>query len=385
MKKVAVLGAGRLGICTALTLEKAGYDVYCYDINPSIIQAINTRSIASHEPGVSTMLINAVNIHATSTLEDVIDIPILFCVVATPSLEDGSYNHKYVDTLVDEMIKRLPSHPGKKLFNICCTTMPGYCDTVQEKLRAFDIDVCYNPEFIAQGNILHDFTHPDMVLIGEANSESGDQLIEIYKNLVQTNPVYNRMTRTEAELTKISINCFITTKISFANTIGDMCITKGLRPDVVLKAVGSDSRIGNKYLRWGHGYGGPCFPRDNRALSFYFQTQHLQNRIGEATDTTNQTHTEFLCEKLFELHIQTKKPFLFRELAYKPKTAILEESANLALALCLQKRGVSITIQDTPAVVEQLQSKYLDLFLYASNPVDERNYLVVDASLRILQ
>lgn len=385
MTSIAVLGVGRLGICTALCLEKAGYDVYCYDINKSAVDAINTRSIVSHEPGVSQMLSEAKNIRATTSLNDVLHVSTFFCVVATPSLPDGSYNHSYINALVNDMIQGLPSHPGKKLLNICCTTMPGYCDNLQERLRPYNIDVCYNPEFIAQGNILHDFVHPDMVLIGEANEQSGDILVEIYKNIVKTNPVYNRMKRTEAELTKISINCFITTKISFANTIGDMCVAKGLRPDIVLKAIGSDSRIGNKYLRWGHGYGGPCFPRDNRALSYYFQTQELNNRIGEATDTTNKYHTEFLADKLLELSKRQQKNLLFRDLSYKPGTIILEESANLALALRLTERGVNITIQESIPVVEELQTKYPKLFSYVADNVDVSSYLVVDASLCILR
>lgn len=384
MTQVAVLGVGRLGICTALCLEKAGYDVYCYDINKNIVDAINTRNMPSPEPGVTKMLSEAKNIHATSSLEDVMNISIFFCVVATPSLEDGSYNHSYLDTLVNDIIQLLPSYSGKKIFNVCCTTMPGYCDVLQERLQAYNVDVCYNPEFIAQGNILHDFVHPDMVLIGEANQESGDKLVEIYKNIVKTNPIYNRMSRTEAELTKISINCFITTKISFANTIGDMCVAKNLRPDIVLRAIGSDSRIGNKYLRWGHGYGGPCFPRDNRALSYYFQTQALKNRIGEATDITNKFHTDFLADKILDKLKTQQKNILFRDLAYKPGTIILEESANLALALRLMERGVNITIQESIPVIEQLQKMYPNKFSYISDNDNTSNYLVVDASLRIL-
>jgi hypothetical protein len=381
MNSVGILGTGRLGICTALTLENVGYNVHCYDVNPSIIDAINKRQIVSHEKNVSSMLSVAKNITGHSSLKDIMHLPLFFCVVATPSLEDGSYNHSYIESLTDEMIKLLPEFPGKKILSICCTTMPGYCDILQKKFQNFDVDVCYNPEFIAQGDILHGYTHPDIILIGEASKESGDVLEEVYKKVVKTSPTCCRMSRMEAEITKISINCFITTKISFANTIGDLCVEKGLRPDVVLKAIGSDSRIGRKYLNWGHGYGGPCFPRDNRALSFYYKQQGLENKIGEATDLTNKKHAEFLAKKLLQLNATG---FIFRDLAYKPGTVILEESQSLALALALRKSGHIVVIDEASDVRNAIEGIHPGTFLYFEGSNDLSNYILVDSSLKCL-
>ena len=381
-----MLGVGRLGICTALVLEKAGYNVVCYDINEAAREAIQKRYIESPEKDVQSMLSQAKSISAVDTLEAALEADVLFCIVATPSLPDGAYNHEYVESLTDEIIQVLQKGgSNRKLLNICCTTMPGYCDTLQKKFDQHNIpvDVCYNPEFIAQGNILYGFTHPDIVLIGEANKESGDRLERIYKSVVQTTPTICRMTRKEAELTKIAINCFVTTKISFANTIGDLCVKGGMNADRVLSAIGGDSRVGKKYLGWGHGYGGPCFPRDNRALCLYSQRQGIPNRVGEATDQTNTSHLDFLVQTLKALKHEVGKDFLFRDLAYKPGTIILEESQSLALAQRLDLEGFPIYVQESPEIKKELETR--SRFFFVDSSVDASNYIVVDKDVSCLR
>jgi UDPglucose 6-dehydrogenase len=387
METIGVLGVGRLGICTALVLEQVGYNVLCYDINSAIRNAINSRVLDSAEKGVSTMLAQAKTIQAVDSLKQALEADILFCVVATPSLSDGSYNHSYIESLTDEMILLLQKGSKRKLLNICCTTMPGYCDTLQEKFNRnqLSVDVCYNPEFIAQGNILYGFTHPDIVLIGEASKESGDTLESIYKKFLQTTPTVCRMTRKEAELTKIAINCFVTTKISFANTIGDLCVQQGMNADRVLSAIGGDSRIGKKYLGWGHGYGGPCFPRDNRALCLYSKQQGIPNRVGEATDQTNSSHLDFLVATLKALKQEQGKDFLFRDLAYKPGTIILEESQSLALAQRLDLEGFPIYVQESPEIKKELESQSRSRFLFVDDSIDASNYIVVDKDVSCLR
>ena len=385
MQSIGVIGVGRLGICTALVLEKAGFEVLCYDINEKIRDAINMRKIMSNEPGVSEMLSKAKNIFAVDSIKKLLHLDILFCVVPTPSLADGSYNHQYIEDMANEIIRVFPMDKNRKLLNIACTTMPGYCDSLQEKFRIANIpiDVCYNPEFIAQGDILRGFVNPDILLIGEANEECGEYLVNIYKKFVKTNPSICRMSRTEAEITKIAINCFITTKISFANTIGDLCLTKGANAKRVLKAIGGDSRIGTKYLNWGHGYGGPCFPRDNRALCLFSKNQGVRNIIGEATDTTNKNHLEFLKNHLIQLQKASGKKFLFRDLAYKPGTTILEESQSLLLAEQLDMEGYPIFVQESDDVKAELEKRAPHRFLYVDESVNLSDYILIDNRLSI--
>jgi UDPglucose 6-dehydrogenase len=388
MESIGVIGVGRLGICTALLLEKAGYSITCYDRSTQICQAINTRSIVSAEKGVPELLANAKNISAVDSIGQLVHLDTFFCVVATPSLPDGAYDHTNLDAVAEQLLQCVPiDSPKRKILNVCCTTMPGYCDSLQKKFDQHNIpvDVCYNPEFIAQGNILYGFTHPDIVLIGEANKESGDRLEGIYKAFVQTTPTVCRMTRKEAEITKISINCFVTTKISFANTIGDLCVKEGLNADRVLSAIGGDSRVGKKYLGWGHGYGGPCFPRDNRALCLYCACEGIPNRIGMATDQTNASHLEFLVQTLKALKQEVGKDFLFRDLAYKPGTIILEESQSLALAQRLDLEGFPIYVQESPEIKKELESQARSRFLFVDDSVEASNYIVVDKDLSCLR
>ncbi|MDP1881197.1 MAG: hypothetical protein Q8K60_09695, partial [Parachlamydiaceae bacterium] len=198
----------------------------------------------------------------------VLDNDIIFIIVSTPSLPDGKYDHSQVDSVIDKLIQLGRQDKIKDLV-ICCTTMPEYCDSVQRKLDNYNYRVSYNPEFIAQGTIIYNQQYPDMVLIGEADTKAGEILVNIYSNLVRNKPHYARLSRTEAEICKIALNCFLTTKISYANMVGDVLLKSGFNPEDVLNAIGSDSRVGNKYLKWGYGFGGPCFPRDNRAFAIY--------------------------------------------------------------------------------------------------------------------
>lgn len=381
---VAVLGVGRLGICLALTLEKNGYVVYCSDKNPKIMECIQKKEIESSEPHVTEMLANSHNLFPVQSLQDMKDIETFFCVVHTPSLPDGSYDHQYLESCAEELKGYLEPNGPKKYFVVCSTTMPGYCETLQQKFAGYNVEVCYNPEFIAQGAILKGMEYPDMVLIGCTSDEAYERLEGIYTKITRSNPIYSRMMLTEAEITKIAINCFITTKISFANTIGDLCIEKGLNPKRVLSAVGADSRIGRKYLNWGHGFGGPCFPRDNRALSYYCEKQGVRNLIGESTDQVNRRHIEFLLTKIRGIQERDprKREFLFKHLSYKPGTTILEESQSLKLALECNRHGYKVNVDESDEMRVAIEKLYPNVFHFVSNANDE-DYIVVNGSLSL--
>ena len=363
MQNVSVVGIGRLGLCFALTLEKAGYHVVGCDIHQEYVDAINSKTIKSPEQDVEEFLKQANNFKATTNLKETIDhSDIIFVVVSTPSLGDGRYDHSQVDALV-EGVKKLAPQQRQKHFVICCTTMPGYCDTVQERLRDYNYVVSYNPEFIAQGTILRDQLQPDMVLIGEGSQEAGDTLQKIYEVHTANNPKICRMSRTEAEICKISLNCFMTTKIAFANMIGDIVLRSGGNPDLVLSAIGSDTRVGNKYLGYGYGYGGPCFPRDNRALSIYAGDIGMASDISIATDDLNRKHLEFQISEFASSRPLTE-PVIFDSVTYKPGTTIIEESQQLAFAVGVAKAGYDVTIVEHPDTILQVRNLYGDLFTY---------------------
>ena len=363
MENISVIGIGKLGLCFSLTLEKAGFNVLGVDVNQKYVESINSKTFNSMEAGVNDMLLASSNFTATTDLNSAISFSdSLYVVVATPSLPNGEYNHSQVDSLV-ENLKKLGKQNSTKQLVICCTTMPEYCDKIQQELADLNYQVSYNPEFIAQGTILRDQLKPDMVLIGESNKESGDIIQRHYEQMTASNPVFNRMSRTEAEICKISLNCFLTTKISFANMVGDICKASGCDPTNVLRAVGTDKRISPKYLGFGFGYGGPCFPRDNRALGHFALKKGVDPIICKATDDMNKKHLINQFNQFIKDN-DTSIPLEFDYVTYKRESTMLEESQQLEFAVMLAQYGYNVSIVERDVVVEELKSRYGDLFNY---------------------
>jgi nucleotide sugar dehydrogenase len=363
MKNISVVGIGKLGLCFSLTLEKAGYNVLGVDLSLPYVNSINNKTLKSSEPNVETYLESSKNFRATTSLQEIIDhSDTLFVIVATPSLENGRYDHTQIDNLIDKL-EAFGPQANQKHFIVCCTTMPGYCDSIKERLNSINYTVSYNPEFIAQGTILRDQAYPDMVLIGEANPVVGQLIEDIYVKHTSNNPRICRMTPLEAEITKLSLNCFLTTKIAYTNMIGDIVHKSGGRPDIVLSAIGADSRIGNKYLRYGYGYGGPCFPRDNRALAMYANDIDMPAEISKATDKSNELHLLYQVE-MFKAQHHVHEKFVFDTVTYKPESTLLVESQQLKFVVALAREGYNITIKERPSVIAELKTIYGDLFTY---------------------
>jgi UDPglucose 6-dehydrogenase len=355
MNCIGFVGVGRLGICMALCAERAGYNIICTDVNKDMLAAIDNHTLTSYEDGVNEMLRSSTNIRTTCDYHDIFEsADVIFVVVPTPSLPNGEYDHSCVDDVVSNIV-RLGIQSRRKHLIISCTTMPEYCDTVANRLACYNINVCYNPEFIAQGDIIQGFTNPDMVLIGESDKESGDVLEAIYRRVCKNDPHICRMSLTEAELTKISINCYLGLKIAYANMIGDVVRRCGGNEKVVLDAVGKDSRIGNKFLRYGYGYGGPCLPRDNTALTVFAALKNAPCRVANVIDEANDDHLE---EMLTEYMQSPEEIIHFDYVTYKPNTVILDQSFPLRLALELATRGRKVHITESEVVIRSLKDKY---------------------------
>lgn len=363
MENISVIGIGKLGLCFALSLEKVGYNVVGVDVNQSYVDSVNNKTLKSSEPNVELYLSKSKNFHATTDLKKSLEhSDVLFVVVATPSLDNGRYDHAQLDKLIERLESYGPA-ATQKHFIICCTVMPGYTDSVKERLNKINYTVSYNPEFIAQGTILRDQANPDMVLIGEANKEIGDILEEIYNRHTSNTPRICRMTPMEAEITKISLNCFLTTKIAYANMVGDIVINSGGRPDVVLGAIGSDSRIGNKYLRYGYGYGGPCFPRDNRALAIYASDIDMPAKISQATDQSNELHLDNQVKDFIKNHSREEE-VVFDYVTYKPESTLLVESQQLKFALKLAENGYNVIVKERKEVIDEIVKTYGNIFTF---------------------
>lgn len=365
---ICVIGIGRLGLATALCFEKAGYRVMGVDINPSYVEAVNTKTFNSPEPGLNDLLLQSRNFKATCSLEEGLAFAdIHYIMVDTPStVSKEAYDHSKLSRVLTEINKRKVNN---KHIVIGCTVFPGYISTVGRFLLkdCIDTTLSYNPEFIAQGNIIQGFQNPDIVLIGQGSSEAGDRLEALYHRTCLNKPHICRMSPESAEITKLAVNCFITTKIAYANMIADIADkTPEADKSAILKAVGHDKRIGSLCLKPGYGFGGPCFPRDNRALGSYAQQCGVDPLIPRATDNANKLHAQFMTEQL--LAENRSDEYVFEGVTYKDNcpVPIIEESQKLVIAAALAKQGKRVVIVDCPAVLTEVQAVFGNIFEYCN-------------------
>ncbi len=362
-ERIAVIGIGSLGLCWALSLERAGFNVVGVDSRSDHVGRINERQFTSHEPGVDRALKEAVQFRATADLgEAAIWAEMLFILVATPSLPDGSYDHSQIRS-VAQQLKDLGALATPRHLVVSCTTWPGFCDEFAEEMAPWGWIVSYNPSFIAQGEILANMRRPDLVLIGERNTEAGELLTGIHERVCLSVPAIRRMKPISAEITKLSLNCFLTTKIAFANMVGDLALRCGAEPERILDAIGSDSRVGKRFLKFGFGYGGPCLPRDNRAFVSYARKVGAYSDLSSAVDSCNELHLhEQVKEFGMNRSLEDPSPFRFGPVAYKDGSTSIESSPRLALAVELARQGHSIILQDHPAVLAEVQNRFGSLF-----------------------
>ena len=372
--KIGVIGAGRLGICFALLCEQAGYDVLVSDVREDYIKNLRNKFISTNEPEVSKLLSTSPRLSATTSNTKVIrECDIIYTLVATPSKKDGSYDVSAVWDVVDDF-KKVKNVEGKA-FVVGCTTNPEDCEQFQDALKELKVDVFYNPEFIAQGTIIKDLRRADMVLIGGKRNETYDQLCELYNRIQETPPKISIMSTTAAELVKLAVNCFLTTKISYANMVGQVMALSGMEDEIptVLGAIGDDSRVGRKYLNFGFGFGGPCLPRDNRAFASHAKKLGLDYDLGSTTDNFNNEHATFI-KDYFVYRNPENLPFYFDYVSYKKGTDILTESQQYRLCVDLLDDGYEVYINDIDAIMDRisddLSDKYSDIVKFGEPDVD---------------
>jgi len=359
--KIGVIGAGRLGLTFALLCEKAGYSVLVSDKREDYVQNLNQNVCLTNEPLIQKMLFEVNNFSATTdNIEVIKECDTIFTFVATPSTMDGNYDTSKVFEVANDFFTvsqlNLPVHDKK--FIIGCTTNPGDTEQIQKKLAVFNTQVAYNPEFIAQGEIVKGLEQSDIVLIGTEYHELGNELVKIYEK-IQTTPVNAHiMSSKAAEITKIGINCFLTTKISYANMMGDILMKSGLNAeiDTVLSAIGGDTRVGKKYMKYGFGFGGPCLPRDNRALGHYAKNLGMELNLPLTVDEFNIEHASFLKNHYMSLNPNKDVPFVMNYITYKRGTDILEESQQFKLCVDLLEEGYLVNVIEIDEVIKNLQS-----------------------------
>jgi UDPglucose 6-dehydrogenase len=359
--KIGIIGAGRLGLTFALLCEKNGYEVNVSDVRKDYVFNLNQKICLINEPLIQSMLLDSTKFSATTNnLEVIKNSDIIFIFVATPSTLEGNYDTTKVFDVVSDFYsansQEIPLYNKKVIIG--CTTNPGDTEQVQQRLNMFNIQVAYNPEFIAQGEIVKGLEQSDIVLIGTEYTELGNNLIDIYKKIQTTDVNAYVMSPKAAELTKIGINCFLTTKISYANMMGDIMIKSGLENEIgmVLSAIGGDTRVGKKYMNYGFGFGGPCLPRDNRALGHYAKNLGMELNLPLTVDNFNKEHANFLKEFYIGKNPDKTVPFVMNYITYKKGTDITEESQQFQLCIDLLDEGYTLNVIEIDSVSKQLNS-----------------------------
>ena len=364
-KKVSVIGIGKIGLCNALAFEKSGYQVVGYDIHQDYVDSLNAKTFNSSEPQVNEYLAGATNFRATTEIKHVLDhSKLLFIIVGTPK-GATAYDHTYLNAFMEKLNEHKVD--GYHLI-VSCSVTPGYFAKELPTLikDCTNMKLSYNPQFVQQGSLMDTFLNPDTVIVGSYEQSVAEEVITLYKDTCQNSPKFEVLSPESVEITKFAIATFVTLKISFANFIGDVAdLTPGANKFDILRAVGSDSRIGSKCLTPGWGYGGVCFPRDNGILIDYAKDLNMPTTIPQAAHSYNEYHAEFLAKRFLQVN-RENETFVFSDVAFKPNSPIpmIDESHKLKVAKIIANQGREVMIKDRADVIELVEAEFGDLFQY---------------------
>ena len=354
IQRVAVVGLGKLGSCVAGCLVARGFDVIATDTDPAKVKAVSQGSAPVDEPGLQEVLSQGRSrLRATGNIRELVEnSQAAFFIVPTLSQPDGSFSNEFLIRALQTVGTEIRAlNKRGYLFVVNSTTTPGAMDAVirpllEEVTGGKDFSLCYNPEFIALGEVVKGLLQPDFILIGESDPAAGEALAELYGRLCTNKPPVRRMSLINAELAKISVNCAVTMKISFVNQLSEVCSRiPGADAGVILEAIGSDRRIGREYLKPGLGFGGPCFPRDNRLFQYVAKQRGTDAPLAEATDRVNQRVNERLLNTVLA-HARTGSPVSVLGLAYKPFSNVVEQAAGTWLCQQLVQLGREVWAHD---------------------------------------
>lgn len=362
MNRLSVIGLGKLGLCLAGCLASKGYQVIGVDSNRERTRLINQCISPISEPGLEELLrVSAGRLFATQDYAHAItNSEVSFIVVPTPSQADGSFSTAHVEEAARDIAGALRGQGGFHVVVVTSTVLPGsirgrvqfVLEEGSGKRCGVDFGLCYSPLLVALGSVIRDIYRPDIVMIGESDQRSGAMVAEVYQNVCDNSPAVVRTTFENVELAKIAINSFITMKISFANTLANLCERFPTADvDVVTQILGADSRIGGKYLKGGLGFGGPCFPRDNRAFAASARQVGYEAPLASASDRVNEDHVTRVVQRVKELGPIKGKVIAILGITYKPNTNVVEESHSLKIAQALLEEGARLRVYD-PAGLE---------------------------------
>ncbi len=354
--KIAVIGTGYVGLVTGTCFAETGNDVTCIDIDQSKVDRLSGGEITIYEPGLEKLFLRNVKegrLHFTSDLKTGISgAKILFLALPTPPGEDGAADLKYILGVADELGKLISEY----VVVVDKSTVPvGTAEKVHQAISrsiAVDFDVVSNPEFLREGVAVEDFMKPDRVVIGTESERAKKLMNELYAPFVRSGNPLIFMDIRSAELTKYAANSFLATKISFMNEIAQLCERLGADVDMVRLGIGSDARIGKRFLFPGIGYGGSCFPKDVQALVKSANEAEYDFKILNAVMEVNQKQKQHLIPKI-KSHFNGDlkgKHFALWGLAFKPNTDDIREAPSLELISSLLSEGATISAFDPEAM-----------------------------------
>lgn len=348
-KKIGIVGLGKLGLPMMAAFYDRGFSVKGFDIDKNLIELLRSGINPYAEPGIDQIIKRDPlwGERFFDNFDEFIDcLDLLFLIVPTPTVGD-IFDRSYLEASLADISSKMKGSKRQLTIVVTSTVNPGDCDYLRKKyLTSKNIDLVYSPEFIALGSVLNDMLHPEVVLLGGDNDSALDLVFRIYSRLYKSYPEFHRLSYFESEVSKIALNTFVTTKISFANMIG-MFVHKhtknGISAQKVLDAIGGDSRVGRKYFKFGTGYGGPCFPRDNRALSAHLEQEGIISDLPKATDETN----EFMIDHWVSvINSYNGDAVIFVGVAYKPGTDFIDESFMLKLEGKINKDFETFYVDD---------------------------------------
>ena len=388
--KIAIVGTGYVGLVTGTCFAEIGVDVTCVDTNIKKIKALEEGVIPIYEPGLEEMVLRNTKsgrLKFTTSLESCLnDVEVIFSAVGTPPDEDGSADLSYVLAVA----RTIGQNMNKYKLVVTKSTVPvGTAQKVRNVIQkeldqrgvTIEFDVASNPEFLKEGNAISDFMSPDRVVVGVESERAKKIMSKLYKPFLLNNFRVIFMDIPSAEMTKYAANSMLATRISFMNDIANLCELVGADVNMVRSGIGSDTRIGRKFLYPGIGYGGSCFPKDVKALIKTAEQNGYDMRVLRAVEEVNEIQKSALFEKLLKLFNNKlkDKTIAIWGLAFKPETDDMREAPALVLIDKLRQAGCKIRVYD-PAAMEECKRRIGDSVYYAHDMYDA----VLDADVLML-
>jgi UDPglucose 6-dehydrogenase len=400
MRRFSVVGLGKLGACMAAAIASRGFPVIGVDVEERAVERLNDGRAPVREPGLDRLVAdNRERLRATTSHDDAVgSSDVTFVVVPTPSDETGGFSNDCVAIAFRAIGRALAAKRGYHTVVLTSTVLPGstrlgllpILEEESGKTCGKDFGLCYSPEFIALGSVIRDLLNPDFLLVGESDRRAGDALESCYAEIVLNEAPCKRMSFENAELAKIALNAYVTTKITFANILADLCERfPGGDVDVVTDCIGLDRRVGRAYLTGGLGFGGPCFPRDNAAFAHVAKKLGARAELAETTQRANENVVERVVDRIRPF-IEPGTNVAVLGLSFKPGSHVTEEAQGLVIATRLAELGASVVGYDplvehvgSPAnhsvrIVDSLRACLRAEILVVANPDAEFRSLRVE-------